>query len=82
MQKGDRPAAPEDHPAPACTREEHEQLKRNARAFRRATRYVGVQGEGSQSELRNCTRCGSTLTAPGRKPGKARRPARAGVLSR
>ncbi len=82
MQKGDRPAAPDDHPSHVCTREEHEQLKRNARAFRRATRYVGVQGQDSLTELRNCTRCGSTLTAPGKKPGKARRPTKATALSR
>lgn len=53
-----------------CTREDHEQMKRDARAFRRGTRRLGVQGNGKQApELRNCTRCGSTLTAPARKDG-------------
>jgi hypothetical protein len=58
-----RPAAPAA--VEPCSREEHEQLKRDAREFRRLTRYVGVQGQGKKApELRNCTRCGSTLTAP------------------
>jgi hypothetical protein len=65
-----RPAAPAVEP---CSREEHEQLKRDAREFRRLTRYVGVQGRGKMApELRNCTRCGSTLTAPrGKRRGSA-----------
>ena len=74
MPTGVRSRAP-DVPARACTSEEHEALKRNSRAFRRATRFLGVQGEGKRHELRNCTRCGSTLTAPARKPGKSRRAA-------
>jgi hypothetical protein len=73
MPTGDRPQGPADHPDRPCTREEHEQLKRNARNFRRNTRFVGVQGDGKRHELRNCTRCGSTLTAPRKKPSKARR---------
>ena len=51
-----------------CTRQNHEQMKRDARTFRRGTRFLGVQGTSKRApELRNCTRCGSTLTAPGRK---------------
>ena len=51
-----------------CTREDHEQMKRDAGAFRRGTRLIGVQGSGKRgAELRNCTKCGSTLTAPKRK---------------
>ena len=76
MPNGDRPESPADHPHAHqhCTREEHEQLKRNARNFRRNTRFVGVHGsDGKRRELRNCTRCGSTLTAPRKKPSKARR---------
>jgi hypothetical protein len=74
MQQGDRPEAPTDQPKEPCTREEHEQLKRNARAFRRATHYVGVQGGRRKAvELRNCSKCGSTLTAPRKKPSKGRR---------
>ena len=52
-------------PNPPCTREDHEQMKRDARAFRRGTRRLAVVGDGKRTaELRNCTRCGSTLTAP------------------
>jgi hypothetical protein len=66
MPTTDRAAA--GQPQPDCTREDHEQMKRDARAFRRGTRKLGVQGNGKQApELRNCTRCGSTLTAPPRK---------------
>ena len=51
-----------------CTREDHEQMKRDAGAFRRGTKLIGVQGVGKRApELRNCTKCGSTLTAPKRK---------------
>jgi hypothetical protein len=40
-------------------------MKRDARAFRRGTRPLGMQGGGKRAaELRNCARCGSTLTAP------------------
>ena len=64
-------ARPDDSHAdaePRCTREDHEQMKRDAGAFRRGTRLIGVQGAGKRApELRNCTKCGSTLTAPKRK---------------
>ncbi len=57
-----------------CTREGHEALKRDARKFREATRFLGVQSPNSESEreLRNCRACGSTLTAP--RKSRARRP--------
>ena len=54
-----------------CTREDHEQMKRDERTFRRGTRFLGVQGASKRgTELRNCTRCGSTLTAPAKKARK------------
>ncbi len=49
-------------------------MKRDHRAFKRGTRHLGIAGEGDAAhELRNCTRCGSTLSAPRtRRPALAR----------
>jgi hypothetical protein len=58
-----------------CTRDRHEALKRDERKFRRATRFLGVQSPGKESEreLRNCRSCGSTLSAPPTPPRRRRR---------
>jgi len=54
-----------DGQAAGCSREHHERLQRDARAFRRETRFLGFEPRGTAAvELRNCVRCGSTLTSP------------------
>src|SRR5438105_3927229 len=72
------PRESRSRPDPAearCTRELHEALKLDPVAFRKATHLVGMQEDGFREpvELRNCTRCGSTLVAPRAKaPQEAR----------
>ena len=67
MHQGDRlDSASSTTEEESCTREGHEELKRNKRKFRRATSLVGVHAKGkpAEHELRNCRSCGSTLTLP------------------
>lgn len=43
-------------------------MKSDEETFRRGTRFLGLQGASKRAtELHNCTRCGSTLTAPAKK---------------
>lgn len=52
-----------------CTRESHEDLKRDVDTFRAATEPRGVMdfGDGEPLEIANCKYCLSTIAIPVRK---------------